>query len=113
MSADEELEIPPMNFESIEQLEVPKGRDGKRCRPAAEQSRPQHSGALLEDHSFSIGRGAKVGTHRRGKENGLAEGRRIQRGCERRRGSSQHDLNHRWRITSVVVGVTRDRKSVV
>ena len=29
MSTDEELGIPPMNFDSIQQLDVPKGRDGK------------------------------------------------------------------------------------
>jgi hypothetical protein len=29
MSTEEELGMPPMNFESIQQLEVPKGRDGK------------------------------------------------------------------------------------
>jgi hypothetical protein len=29
MSTDEELGMPPMNFESIQQLDVPKGRDGK------------------------------------------------------------------------------------
>lgn len=29
MSSEEELAAPPMNFQSIQQLDVPKGRDGK------------------------------------------------------------------------------------
>jgi hypothetical protein len=29
MSTEEELAVPPMKFQSIQQLDVPKGRDGK------------------------------------------------------------------------------------
>jgi len=52
MSTDEELEIPPMNFESIQQLDVPKGRDGKHKHVVTQ--------ILSDIEQLEVGRALKI-----------------------------------------------------